>query len=78
MLSCQDLLTELGNYLDDEVSAAIRQQLEEHLSHCRVCTVLVDSTRKTLKIVTESSSFELPAGLSGRIMAKIRAAKEGL
>ena len=77
MFSCQELLAELGNYLDEQVAAEVRQELEVHLSHCRTCRVLIDSTRKTLKIVTECRSFELPADLSARIMAKIRAAQEG-
>jgi hypothetical protein len=38
--------------------------------------VLCDSSRKTVKIVTESSSFELPQSVSDpiieRIMAKLR------
>ena len=76
MLNCRDLLAELGNYLDDQVAAELRQELEIHLEHCHTCQVLVDSTRKTVGIVTNSQCFELPAGISGRIMAKIRAARK--
>ena len=72
MFSCQDLLAELGNYLDEQVAVEVRQELEAHLARCHTCHVLLDSTRKTLKIVTECRSFELPAGLSARIMAHIR------
>ncbi len=35
------------------------------------CQVLVDSTRKTLTIVTEAGRFELPTGLSDRLTATI-------
>ena len=76
MLSCRDLLAELGNYLDDQVVAELRQELEIHLGHCHTCQVLVDSTRKTLRIVTNSQCFELPTGISERIMAKIRDARK--
>ena len=74
MLDCREVLTELGNYLDDQTAVEIRRELEEHLAHCRTCHVLVDSTHKTVKIVTECRSFELPVDLSSRIMARIRAA----
>jgi anti-sigma factor RsiW len=74
VLSCQDLLEELGNYLDDEVAAETRRRLEAHLSHCRACRVLVDSTRSSLKIVTDSSAFELPDSVSTKILARIRGA----
>ncbi len=76
MISCADLLTELGNYLDGEVNEDVRQQLLHHLSHCKTCSVLMDSTTKTLKLVTESDSFDLPAAafrhINERIMEKIR------
>ena len=73
MFSCQELLDELSNYLDDQVAVEVRRELEQHLSHCHTCQVLIDSTRKTVKIVAGCRSFELPAGLSARIMAHIRA-----
>ena len=73
-------MTEIGNYLEGEVAHDIRVQLEEHLSHCQTCTVLVDSTRKTLQIVTDTGSFDLPEvafrPIGERIMARIREAQE--
>jgi hypothetical protein len=77
MISCGDFLAELANYMDDGVTAQLRVQLENHLSHCETCQVIVDSTRKTVRIVTESGSFDLPEAafksISAQIMAKIRA-----
>ena len=75
MLSCEQVLAELSKYLDDEAAASIRRDLEVHMAECRTCRVLYDSTRKTLQIVTDSQSFDLPAGLSdllvGSIMKKV-------
>jgi len=77
MITCSDFLAELGNYMDESVAADIRRQLENHLSHCQTCQVIVDSTRKTVRIVTDSGSFDLPEvalkSISSEIMAKIRA-----
>ena len=76
MISCADFMTEIGNYLDGDVAAEVRAQLEQHLAHCQTCTVLVDSTRKTLKIVTDSGAFDLPEDafrpLGEKIMARLR------
>jgi anti-sigma factor (TIGR02949 family) len=77
MISCRDLLKELGDYLDEDVSADLRRELEEHLAECRPCKVVADSTRQTVKIVTGCRSFELPAKFSAKIMARIRAAGSG-
>jgi len=69
-------MAEIGNYLEGEVAQEVRVQLEHHLAHCQTCTVLLDSSRKTLKIVTDSGSFDLPAAtfrpIAEQIMAKIR------
>ena len=76
MISCADFMAEIGNYLEGDVAGEVRAQLEHHLSHCQTCTVLVDSTRKTLKIVTDSGTFDLPETtfrpIAERIMARIR------
>jgi len=71
MISCQDFITELGNLLDDEVASEIRAQLEAHLAHCNTCQVLYDSTRKTLRIVTESGSFEYPEPIAEPLVTKV-------
>ena len=71
MISCQDFITELGNLLDNDVAAEIREQLAAHLAHCKTCQVLYDSARKTLKIVTESSSFDLSPTLSERMVSEV-------
>ena len=73
MFNCNQVITELANYLDDQIAAEIRRELEVHLAHCQTCRALVDSTRKTITIVTESRSFELPESVSARILEKIKA-----
>src|SRR5437667_3755 len=75
-ITCEDFFVEFGDYLENQVSPEVRKELELHLSQCRACHVLYDSTCKTVKIVTESSSFELPKSVSDpiidRVMAKLR------
>lgn len=71
MYSCDDLRTELSNLLDDDTGPGVREEIERHLAECRTCQVLVDSTRKTLTIVTDAGRFELPAGVSDRLTALI-------
>jgi hypothetical protein len=76
MITCEEFFAEFADYLENQVSPEVRQELELHLSHCRACQVLYDTSRKTVKIVTESSSFELPQSVSDpiieRVMARLR------
>jgi hypothetical protein len=76
MITCEEFFVEFADYLENQVSPEVRQELELHLSQCRACHVLYDSTRKTVRIVSESNSFELPQNIFDpiidRVMAKLR------
>lgn len=76
MITCEEFFSEFADYLENQVSPEVRQELELHLSQCRACHVLYDSTRKTIKVVSESDSFELPRKvfdpIIDRVMAKLR------
>ena len=79
MLNCREFLADFGDYLDGLLTEEVRQELEAHLSHCRTCQVIYDSTRKTLKLVTDSGAFEIPEpvaeSLVTKIMSKVRDAE---
>lgn len=70
MYSCDDVRTALSDYLDGELPADLKQHLERHLAECRMCHALYDSTRKTLRIVTEAGTFDLPPSASERFVRK--------
>jgi len=76
MITCEEFFAEFADYLENQVSLQVRQELELHLSGCRACHVLYDSARKTIRIVSESNSFELPQNIFDsiidRVMAKLR------
>jgi len=76
MLSCAEFLTEFGDYLDHVASPELRAGLEEHLRECKTCTVIVDSTLKTIKFVTDHDTFTLSADkvepIVSEVMAKVR------
>jgi hypothetical protein len=76
MITCDEFFAEFGDYLENQVSPEVRQELELHLSQCHACHVLYDSACKTVTIVTDSGSFDLPEGVSDqivdRVMAKLR------
>ena len=79
MITCKDFIAEMGNYLEGDVASQVRVQLEEHLSQCQTCTVLLDSSRKTLKVVTDAGSFDLPEAafkpITAQVMSRIRETK---
>ena len=59
MLSCAEFLAEFGDYLEEVASPEVRARLEEHMHECKTCKVIVDTTRNTIRFVTDCDSFTL-------------------
>lgn len=76
MFSCAEFLAEFGDYLDGMANPELRDHLEEHLRECKTCQVIVDSTRKTIKIVTDHDTFTLSTSdvdpIVSQVMARVR------
>lgn len=72
MLDCRQVLAEVSNYLDDEVTLELARAIADHLARCHRCWVVYDTTRKTLEIVTESLPPATPLIVSERLHARLR------
>jgi hypothetical protein len=76
VISCDQFMSAFGDYLEEDIADEVRHQLDSHLGHCRTCQVIYDSSRKTLRILTDSGSFDLPEAaakpIRDKIMARIR------
>ncbi len=71
MITCEQVLRELSNYLDEEISSELRTEIQEHLRDCHNCTVLADTTRKTITLVAAKYVARLPQGVSERLIARL-------
>jgi len=70
-MDCKDVLANLSCYIDGEGSDELRQALQEHISRCRRCRVVFDSTGKMLTIVTDAEPFEVPLSVSARLYTRL-------
>ncbi|MCL6545671.1 MAG: zf-HC2 domain-containing protein [Bryobacteraceae bacterium] len=81
MLTCDQFLQELSDYLDEEVREDVRRELEKHMAECPNCWVMVDTTKKTLSIYKKLEPDPLPEPLKARLMqaiqTKIKSAEGG-
>jgi anti-sigma factor RsiW len=71
MMECTDVLANLSNYVDGDVPADLRTALEEHISKCRRCHVVFDTTERALKIVLDVEPFEVPLAVSARLYTRL-------
>ncbi len=75
-----DIRDMLSGYIDGEVTAAEKAEIEEHLTTCAECSDALVELRKTIQLVKNIEETEPPAWMTQKIMAKVRAegsAKKG-
>lgn len=72
MLDCKHVLAELSDYLDASVSPEVKKALEEHLTRCHRCSLIYNTARRSLEIVTDAGPFEVPLEVSARLYARLR------
>ena len=68
--NCQQMLGSLCEYVDGEAGEALCAEIERHLADCDDCRVVVDTMRKTIYLVkqsTDESPSELPEGVRQRL-----------
>lgn len=68
MLTCKDFLKELNDYLDDTGDAAIRGQVEDHITKCPNCWVVFDTCKKTIQVYKGMEPQEIPGEVHHRLM----------
>jgi anti-sigma factor RsiW len=71
-MRCSKLISELSNYLDNDIDAGLRAELEQHRDRCPECRVIIDTTRKTIEIYRGCEPYPLPAGLHERLLNALR------
>ena len=71
MLTCKDFLSALNEYLDETEDAALRKEVEQHISECPNCWVVFNTTQKTLKVFKGMEPTEMPADVHNRLMERL-------
>jgi anti-sigma factor RsiW len=57
----------LDDLLDDDVSASLRADLEEHLGGCEHCFITMNTTRQTIDFYANRELYPLPEALRSRL-----------
>ena len=72
-MNCKEVVQQLSEFLDGELETGLAQALEQHLTGCRDCRIIVDTTRKTIEILCNSEPLPLPAPVHQRLMKALAA-----
>ncbi len=66
-MNCRGVIRELSCYLNGELDASARADLERHLEHCEDCRLVVDTTQKTIQIFCNAEPVPLPPDVRERL-----------
>lgn len=69
--NCQELLGALSDYVGGEASAAICEEIEQHMAGCPNCRVVIDTLRKTIDLYRELPKPDMPDGVRERLFLSL-------
>ena len=64
---CHQVIRRLSEYLDGELDPDLESELRLHLEHCEDCSMVVDTTRKTIEIFCNTGPAPLPEDVQQRL-----------
>jgi anti-sigma factor (TIGR02949 family) len=69
---CQEYLREISEYVDGELDQSLCKELEEHLSGCDHCTVVVNTLKRTIELYQEEEGEQsLPDETKRRLYSRL-------
>ena len=72
-MNCTDLLSQLGDYLDGELSEELRAEVRSHTAGCEHCRVVLNTTHQTIEIYKGQELYEVSPELRERLHNAIMA-----
>ncbi|HWG19264.1 MAG TPA: zf-HC2 domain-containing protein [Terracidiphilus sp.] len=70
-LECKHVWDYISEFLDDSLPPETKDLVRKHLENCEICSAILDSTRNILILTADDRVFELPAGYSERLHARL-------
>lgn len=67
MISCDEAVSRLWEYLEDELTSKSKARIEEHLAFCRRCCGEVRFAGELHNILSDRTDVTLPEDVAGRL-----------
>jgi len=71
-LNCENVIHELSDFIDGDLDAGLKREIESHLHDCTDCRLAIDQTKKTIEIFCDSELVELPGDVRNRLHEAVR------
>lgn len=74
MMTCEELLSYLSDYLDQNLDEELTVGAQHHLATCQNCRVVVQTTRRVIQLGQAQYQISLPPDRRDRLFARLRQA----
>lgn len=73
-MECEDLLTYLSDYIDQNLDGELRADAQEHLATCHNCRVVLDTTQQMIFLYQRQGQRSIPAARRQRLFNELQRA----
>ena len=70
-IDCKHVWQYISAYIEGDVDAVLRAEIDRHLETCEICSAVLDSTRNVVVLLADDRVFELPLEFSRRLHERI-------
>ncbi|HUD55652.1 MAG TPA: anti-sigma factor [Terracidiphilus sp.] len=70
-IDCKHVWQHISAYIEGDVDAVLRAEIDKHLETCEICSAILDSTRNVVILLADDRIFELPVDFSQRLHERI-------
>ena len=74
-LDCCQVIRELSDYVEADLTPQLRLQIESHLKNCAHCMAVYDGLRNVVRLLGDEKAIELPEGFSERLYKRLNGSK---
>jgi len=71
IVNCEQVWREISNYVDGDVPAPRRGEMDVHFKTCRRCASVLAGTRNVVRLYGDERILEIPAGFSSRLERRL-------
>lgn len=72
MMTCEELLRYLSDYIDQNLDEALTAAAQEHLATCHNCRVVLDTTQQTIFLFREQGKQTIPAARRQQLFNRLQ------
>jgi predicted anti-sigma-YlaC factor YlaD len=73
-MKCEELLTYLSDYIDQDLNEELTAEAQAHLSTCQNCSVVLDTTQRTISLFRQQRKQTIPADRKRPLFNKLQQA----